>query len=101
MFGTGINVNNGDFGGRAINRYNCVSRRCYSLWAAVSGCTDNDENGRGTRIAGTVASTQYDVAKHTTFHSMQVLGADGTGTIIGVLNAMEQMVSSLERQIFR
>ena len=57
VFDTGINVNNGDFGGRAINRYSCVSRRCYSLCAAVIGRTDNDENGRGTHVEGTVISS--------------------------------------------
>ena len=101
VFDTGINVNNGDFGGRAINRYSCVSRRCYSLCAAVISCTDNDENGRGTHVAGTVTGSRYGVAKHATIHSMQVLGVDRTGTVIGVLNAMEQIVSSLERQIFQ
>ena len=36
VFVTGINVNNGDFGGRAINRHSCLS-----LCAEVSSCTDN------------------------------------------------------------
>ena len=101
VFDTGINVNNGDFEGRAINRYSCVSRRCYSLYAAVISCTDNDENGRGTHVAGTVTGSQHGVATHATILSMQVLGVDRTGTVIGVLNAMEQIVSSLERQIFQ
>merc|ERR1719374_474289 len=101
VFDTGINVNNGDFGGRAINRYSCVSRRRYSLCAEVGSCTDNDDNGHGTHVAGTVAGHQYGVAKHATIHGMQVVGSDGTGTIIGVLNAMDEVVSSVERQIFQ
>ena len=101
VFDTGINVNNGDFGGRAINRYSCVSRRCYSLRAAVISRTDNDENGRGTHVAGTVTGSRYGAAKRATIHSMQVLGDDRTGTGIGVINAMEPTVSSLERQIFQ
>ena len=84
VFDTGINVN-----------------RCYSLCAAVISYTDDDVNGRGTHVAGTVTGSRYGVAKHETIQSMQVLGVDRTGTVIGVFNAMEQMVSSLERQIFR
>ena len=95
MFDTGINVNNGEFGGRAINRYSCLS-----LCAEVGNCTD-DAHGHGTHVAGTVAGHQYGVAKHATIHGMQVIGSDGRGTIIGVLNAMDEVVSSVERQIFQ
>ena len=95
-FDTGINVNNGDFGGRAINRYSCLS-----LCAEVGSCTDNDAHGHGTHVAGTVAGHQYGVAKHATIHGVQVKGSDGRGTIIGVLNAMNEVVSSVERQIFQ
>jgi len=96
VFDTGINVNNGDFGGRAINRYSCLSS-C----AEVGSCTDNDVHGHGTHVAGTVAGHQYGVAKHATIHGMQVIGSDGRGTISGVLNAMDEVVSSVERQIFQ
>ena len=34
-------------------------------------------------------------------HGMQVIGSDGWGTIIGVLNAMDEVVLSVERQIFQ
>ena len=95
-FDTGINVNNGDFGGRAINRYSCLS-----LCAEVGSCTDNDAHVHGTHVAGTVAGHQYGVAKHATIHGMQVIGSDGRGTIIGALNAMDEVVSSVERQIFQ
>ena len=89
-------MNNGDFGGRVINRHTCVS-----LCVEVGSCTDNDAHGHGTHVAGTVAGSQYGVAKHATIHGMQVVGADGTGTIIGILNAMDEVVSSVERQIFQ
>ena len=96
VFDTGINVNNGDFGGRAINRYSCLS-----LCAEVGSCTDNDAHSHGTHVAGTVVGHQYGVAKHATIHGMQVIGSDGRGTIIGVLNAMNEVVLSVERQIFQ
>ena len=95
VFDTGINVNNGDFGGRAINRYSCLS-----LCAEVGSCTDNDAHGHGTHVAGTVAGYQYGVAKHAIIRGMLVIGSDD-GTIIGVLNAMDEVVSSVERQIFQ
>ena len=72
-----------------------------SLCAEVGNCTDNDAHGHGTHVAGTVAGHQYGVAKHATIHGMQVIGSDGRGTIIGVLNAMDEVVSSVERQIFQ
>ena len=90
------NVNNGDFGGRAINRYSCLS-----LCVEVGSCTDNDAHGHGTHVAGTVAGHHYGVAKHATIHGMQATGSDGRGTITGVLNAMDEVVSSVERQIFQ
>ena len=74
VFDTGFNVNNGDFGGRAINRHSCLS-----LCAEVGSCTDNDAHGHGTHVAGPVAGHQYGVAKHATIHGMQVIGSDGRG----------------------
>ena len=82
VFDTDINVNNGDFGGRVINRYSCLSL-----------CAQ----GHGTHVAGTVAGHQYGVAKHAIIHGMLVIGSDGGGTIIGVLNAIDEVVSSVER----
>ena len=93
-FDTGTNVNNGDFGGWATNRYICLS-----LCAEVGSCTDNDAQGHGIHVAGTAAGHQYVVAKHAIIHGMQVIGSDGGGTIIGALNAMDEVVSSVERQM--
>ena len=95
-FDTGINVNNRDIGGWVINRYSCLS-----LCAEVGSCTDNDAQGHGIHVAGTAAGHQYGVAKHAIFHGMQVIGSEGGSTITGVLNAMDEVVSSLERQIFQ
>ena len=60
-FDAGIKVNNGDFGGKAINRYSCLS-----LCAEVGSCTDNDAHSHGTHVAGTVAGLQCGVAKPST-----------------------------------
>ena len=69
--------------------------------AEVGNCTDNDAHGHGTHVAGTVAGHQYGVTKHAIIHGMLVIGSDGGGTILGVLNAMDEVVSSVERQIFQ
>ena len=65
-FDTGINVNNGDFGGWAINLCSCLSLR-----AEVGSCTDNDAQGHGIHVAGAAAGHQYGVAKHAIIHGMQ------------------------------
>ena len=96
VFDEGMKVNNGDFGGKAINRCSCLS-----LCAEVGSCTDNDAHSHGTHVAETLAGHQYGVAKHATIHGMLVIGSDGEGIIIGVLNAMDEVVSSVERQIFQ
>ena len=89
-FVAGINVNNGDVAERAINRCSCLF-----LCAEICSCTNNDAQGHGTHVAGIVAGYQYRAIKHAIVHGMLV------GTIIGVLNAMDEVLSSIERQIFQ
>ena len=88
---TGVNVNNGDFGGRAINGYECLPSRDYSVCEAVVGCTDNVAHGHGTHVAGIVAGIRHDVAKHATIQELRVVDASGGGTISSM------MVDSAER----
>eukprot|EP00450_Noctiluca_scintillans_P037068 CAMPEP_0194551052 /NCGR_PEP_ID=MMETSP0253-20130528/96025_1 /TAXON_ID=2966 /ORGANISM="Noctiluca scintillans" /LENGTH=715 /DNA_ID=CAMNT_0039398505 /DNA_START=31 /DNA_END=2178 /DNA_ORIENTATION=+ len=87
VFDTGINVEHGDFEGRAINRFACLPT-CVS----VSGCANNDDHGHGTHVAATVGGLQYGVAKHATIHGMQVLTAAGGGSLSGILNAMSHVM---------
>jgi len=87
VFDTGINVEHGDFEGRAINRFACLPT-CVS----VSSCANNDDNGHGTHVAATVGGLQYGVAKHATIHGMQVITTDGQGSLAGILNAMSHVM---------
>ena len=87
VFDTGINVEHGDFEGRAINCFACLPT-CVS----VSSCANNDDNGHGTHVAANVGDLQYGVAKHAIIHGMQVITTDGQGSLAGTLNAMSHVV---------
>ena len=78
---TGVLTTHADFGGRA---------------AFVADCTQNcqttqntqDANGHGTHCAGTVASNTYGIAKAAEVLNVRVLGANGSGSTAGIINAI-------------
>ncbi len=68
-------ISHSDFGGRASNGYDFI---------------DNDNvaqdcNGHGTHVAGTIAGTEYGVAKQANVVGVRVLGCNGSGTTAGVI----------------
>ncbi|KNE70493.1 hypothetical protein AMAG_14617 [Allomyces macrogynus ATCC 38327] len=71
---TGFYTAHPDFGGRA-------------RWGTTTcdGCIDKDENGHGTHVAGTIGSTTYGVAKRANLIAVKVLGANGSGSTVGVI----------------
>ncbi|KAJ3351396.1 hypothetical protein GGF32_004291 [Allomyces javanicus] len=71
---TGIYTAHPDFGGRA-------------RWGTTTcdGCIDQDENGHGTHVAGTIGSTTYGVAKRANLIAVKVLGPNGSGSTAGVI----------------
>ncbi|KAL1925091.1 uncharacterized protein VTP21DRAFT_4745 [Calcarisporiella thermophila] len=79
---TGVNVNHVDFEGRA-------------RWGTTipDGDEDEDRNGHGTHVAGTIAGKRYGVAKRANVVAVKVLRSNGSGTmsdvIAGVLWAQE------------
>ncbi|MEU5163166.1 S8 family peptidase [Streptomyces sp. NPDC020875] len=76
---TGVRISHSDFGGRAVNGYDAVDN-------------DNvaqDGNGHGTHVAGTVAGTQYGVAKRARVVGVRVLNNAGSGTIAGVVAGVD------------
>ncbi|MGV9316612.1 S8 family peptidase [Streptomyces sp. NPDC003691] len=76
---TGVRISHSDFGGRAVNGYDAVDN-------------DNvaqDGNGHGTHVAGTVAGTNYGVAKRARIVAVRVLNNAGSGTIAGVVAGVD------------
>ncbi|KAM5450690.1 subtilisin-like serine protease [Microsporum audouinii] len=74
---TGIDVNNGDFEGRAKWGNNFVDHQ------------DTDCNGHGTHVAGTVGGKNFGVAKKTSLIAVKVLDCNGSGSNSGVIKGME------------
>jgi len=70
---TGILTTHPDFGGRAYFGVN------------YAGGSNTDQNGHGTHCAGTVGGTTSGIAKSADLIAVKVLGADGSGTLNGVI----------------
>ncbi|GLZ34770.1 hypothetical protein Lesp02_69570 [Lentzea sp. NBRC 105346] len=76
---TGVRISHKTFGGRAVNGRDCVEN-------------DNvaqDGHGHGTHVAGTIAGTEYGVAKQATIVAVRVLNNQGSGTTAGVICGIE------------
>ncbi|KAH8830024.1 serine protease [Flagelloscypha sp. PMI_526] len=74
---TGVNVEHEGFEGRA------------SWGFAAPPFKQHDGNGHGTHCAGTIASKQFGVSKHSKIIAVKVLGDDSRGSI-------EQIIAGLE-----
>ncbi|KAK2141353.1 hypothetical protein LSH36_1114g00012 [Paralvinella palmiformis] len=80
---SGIDINHGDFGGRAI-------------WGTAAGNLrpGTDENGHGTHCAGTVGSDSYGVAKESTLVAVKVLNALGSGSTSDIVEGMQWVLTN-------
>jgi subtilisin family serine protease len=74
---TGVFVNHPDIRGRAT-------------WGAnfITGSVDEDRNGHGSHCAGTIAGSQYGVAKQAHIIAVKVLNDQGSGSYGGIIEGI-------------
>merc|ERR1719401_1078028 len=92
---TGIRISHTDFGGRALRGADFI--RSGDLECAEDDTTcAADGHGHGTHCAGTAVGTTYGVAKSATAHAVKVLSDSGSGSLSGIISAIEWVVSKEE-----
>ena len=77
---TGIFPNHAEFEGRAKAAF-------VSTELSSEGLID--QHGHGTHVSGTIAGKTYGVAKKANIIGVKVLGAEGVGTLAGLLEGLE------------
>lgn len=86
---TGIDTGHAEFTGRAQ-----FTADCTTFGACSTGADPGDPNGHGTHCAGSAMSRLYGIAKNATVHNVRCLGANGSGSVAGIVNAI-QLVAGL------
>lgn len=81
---TGIRVTHTEFAGRAVLAYDVVG----------DGQNGNDCHGHGTHVAGTVGSLTYGVAKNVRLYSVRVMDCRGSGSISGLVAAIDWVTAN-------
>jgi len=82
---TGIMITNVEFENRAS-------------WGFSIDNRNEDGNGHGTHVAGTVGGLQYGVAKKVTLIAVKALGSNGSGTTAGVIRGVDFVTSTATRK---
>lgn len=76
---TGIRTTHSDFGGRVAGGFTVIN----------DGCGIEDCHGHGTHVAGTIGSATYGVAKNVQLYAVRVLGANGSGSVSGIIAGVD------------
>jgi len=79
---TGVLLAHDEFGGRAV------------FGANYAGGVNDDCNGHGTHVAGTVGGATYGIAREVTLVAVKVLNCQGSGTTAGVVNGVNFSVTN-------
>jgi subtilisin family serine protease len=74
---TGVTPGHTQFAGRASSVYNAV------------GGSNDDCNGHGTHVAGTIGGTTYGVAKAVRIRGVKVLSCSGSGSTAGIIAGVD------------
>jgi cerevisin len=71
-----------------------------AVWGATipTGDEDEDGNGHGTHVAGTIGSKTYGVAKKAKIVAVKVLRSNGSGTMSDVLKGVEWAAEAAEEE---
>uniref|UniRef100_A0A0G4GJD4 subtilisin n=1 Tax=Chromera velia CCMP2878 TaxID=1169474 RepID=A0A0G4GJD4_9ALVE len=89
IFDTGVEYNHQEFSGRTGTGVDFMT-------GTSTGSYDDDCNGHGTHCAGSAAGANVGVATGATVHSLRVLDCSGSGSTLGVIQALSWMVSNAE-----
>lgn len=84
---TGIFFGHDEFGGRAVPGFDAIA----------DGRNGSDCNGHGTHVAGTIGGRNYGVAPDTALVAARVLGCDGSGSMSGVIAALDWIAANARR----
>ncbi|QSB05608.1 S8 family peptidase [Natronoglycomyces albus] len=83
---TGVNLTHNDFDGRLVEGFDAVT----------PGGNADDCHGHGTHVAGTVAGTEYGVAKNASISPVRVLDCQGSGSFDGIINGIDWISSNAD-----
>ncbi|KAM0237811.1 hypothetical protein ACHAP5_008936 [Fusarium lateritium] len=83
---TGIKIDHSEFEGRATFGGNFIND------------VDDDENGHGSHVAGTIGGATFGVAKKVDLVAVKVLDASGGGSNSGVLQGMQFVVDDAKKR---
>ncbi|KAF5552195.1 alkaline protease (oryzin) [Fusarium phyllophilum] len=83
---TGIKVDHSEFEGRATFGANFINN------------VDDDENGHGSHVAGTIGGATFGVAKKVDLVAVKVLDASGGGSNSGVLQGMQFVIDDAKKK---
>jgi subtilisin family serine protease len=81
---TGLDKNHPDFAGRVGEGF------------SVFGGEPTDGHGHGTHVTGTIAGTQWGVAKAVTIHAVRVLDYQGSGTDSDVIRGIDWVTGHVQ-----
>ena len=82
---TGVRPSHNQFGGRAQSVYNAV------------GGSNDDCNGHGTHVAGTVGGSVHGVAKGVRIRGVKVLNCSGSGSSSGIVAGINWVRNNAQR----